>query len=99
MLVTFHTRAHADITLFGNIAKALLVMMGHSGTIPGAILSTELPAALARLEGALAASQASESVADPLSDDPQPALALRALPLIGLLKAAIAADADVMWDS
>jgi hypothetical protein len=37
MLVTFTTEAYADITMFGDVAVALLKMMGHSGTVPSAI--------------------------------------------------------------
>jgi Domain of unknown function (DUF1840) len=39
MLVTFTTKAYADITLFGDIVLAMLKMMGHSATVPGAILA------------------------------------------------------------
>ena len=46
MLVTFSTTAYADITMFGGVAVTLLEMMGHSGTVPGAILTADLPAAL-----------------------------------------------------
>ena len=45
MLVTFTTDAYADITLFGDVALALLKMMGHSATAPGAILAEDVPAA------------------------------------------------------
>lgn len=99
MLVTFSCRAHADITMFGDVAKKLLKLMGHSGTIPSALLPEDLPAALARLEAAVAASKAAEQQEDPDADDFQPGLAQRALPLITLLRAAIAAHAEVMWDS
>lgn len=98
MLVTFSTRAHADITMFGDVAKTLLKLMGHSGTIPSAMLAADLPAAIARLEAAVAASKLHEQKADPDEDDPTPGLATRALPLIALLKAANAAQSDVMWE-
>jgi len=49
MLVTFTTKAHADITLFGDIGLAMLKMMGHSATVPGAIPADAVPAALTRL--------------------------------------------------
>jgi hypothetical protein len=44
MLVTFSTKAYADITLFGDIALTLLKMMVHSATITGAILAADVPA-------------------------------------------------------
>lgn len=51
MSVTFTTRAYADITMFGDVALTLLKMMGHSGTVPSAILAADVPAALSRLAG------------------------------------------------
>lgn len=50
MLVTFSCPAFADITLFGDVAIRLLKMMGHSGTVPSALLADDVPAALARME-------------------------------------------------
>ena len=43
MLVTFTCKAYADITMFGNVAASLLRLMGHSGTVPGALLAHEVP--------------------------------------------------------
>ena len=53
MLVTFTTKAYADITMFGDIALAMLRMMGHSATVPGAILAADVPVALSRLTAAI----------------------------------------------
>ncbi len=39
MIVTFRSKAHADIIMFGDIAIKLLKLMGHSGTVPGALLA------------------------------------------------------------
>jgi len=44
MIVKFSTRAGA-LTMHGDAAVALLRSMGHSGTVPGAILAADLPAA------------------------------------------------------
>lgn len=49
MLVTFTTNAYADITMFGNIALAMLKMMGQSGTVPGTILVRYVHGASCRL--------------------------------------------------
>jgi Domain of unknown function (DUF1840) len=98
MLVTFTTKGHADITMFGDVARTLLKMMGHSGTIPSAILAEDVPAALERLTAAIAKEKASTPKEDKDSDkDPGVSLANRALPLIGLLTAAIKENANVMW--
>jgi hypothetical protein len=53
MLVTFTTKAYADITMLGDVAIAMLKMMGHSGTVPGAIRAEEVPEALSRLTAAI----------------------------------------------
>lgn len=95
MLVTFTTKAYADITMFGEIAVTLLKMMGHSGTVPGAILAKDVPAALIRLKAAIAAEKPSTSPPD--ADEPTVSIAHRALPVIELLAAAAKRECDVTW--
>ena len=58
MIVTFRSKAHADIMMFGDIAVSLLKLMGHSGTVPGALLAEEVPMALDHLRKAVAAHKA-----------------------------------------
>ena len=105
MLVTFHTKAYASITMFGDVAKQLLALMGHSGTVPSAIKADDVPAALARLEAAIKERKASDA-ADAMEgnrDDNEShrkvTLSQRAVPLLELLRAAVANTADVMWDN
>jgi len=97
MLVTFTTDAYADITMFGDVALAMLKMMGHSTTVPGAILAADVPAALSRLTAAIEAEKAAPPVEDKDADEPVVSLAHRALPLIDLLAAAAKAESNVMW--
>jgi len=99
MLVTFTTDAHADITMFGDAAMAMLKMMGHSGTVPSAILAADVPAALSRLTAGIKAEKAASSVDVDVEDEDEPQVSLsnRALPLINLLTAAAQEDCDVMW--
>jgi len=97
MLVTFTTDAYADITMFGDVALALLKMMGHSGTVPSAILAADVPAALSRLTAGIEAAKAVPPVDDEDEDEPQVSLSNRALPLINLLTAAAREGCDVMW--
>lgn len=97
MLVTFTTKAYADITLFGDIALAMLKMMGHSPTVPGAILAEDVPAALSRLTDAIEAENAPPPVDDQDTDEPVVSMRHRALPLMDLLAAAAKAEANVMW--
>ncbi|HEX7081707.1 MAG TPA: DUF1840 domain-containing protein [Gammaproteobacteria bacterium] len=104
MLVTFKTKAYANITMFGDVAVKLLRMMGHSGTVPSAILADDVPAALERLKRAVA-EEKSRAAAEPRDErpddeqEPPVSLANRALPLIELLEAAVERHADVMWES
>jgi hypothetical protein len=105
MLITFKTPVHADITMFGDVGKALIKMMGHSGTIPGAILAEDVPTALAKLKAAVAANP--ETPLNPHRDDDRDpdargqsvSLKHRALPLIDLLEAAAREERNVMWES
>ena len=106
MLVTFRSQAYANITMFGDVAVKLLTMMGHSGTVPGAILAADVPAALDRLQKALAEDR-SAAVAVPTDDAKEEdeeaketpvSLAQHAFPLLELLKAAAGAQRDVMWE-
>lgn len=103
MLVTFSCKAYADITMFGDVAMNMLKLMGHSETVPGAILAEDVPAALERLKGALAnmkappAPKGSGKSVDEDEDEPSVSLAHRALPLVELLTAAARQKCDVMW--
>ncbi len=97
MLVTFTTDASADITMFGDVALAMLKIMGHSGTVPSAILAADVPAALSRLTAGIEAAKAAPSVDDGDEDEPQVSMSNRALPLINLLTAAAREGCDVMW--
>jgi hypothetical protein len=107
MLVTFRTKAYANITMFGDVAVTLLKLMGHSGTVPGALMPDDLPKALARLKAAV--EEHADEPLDPAPSSTQSAsqddqegryvsLAHRALPLIELLTAADADGEYVMWD-
>lgn len=96
-LVTFTTKHYADITMFGDVAKSLLKMMGHSTTVPGAILAEDVPTALARLKTAIDTEETLPPDDDPDEEETAVSIAHRAFPLIELLTAAVKADANVMW--
>jgi hypothetical protein len=106
MIVKFSTRAGA-LTMHGDAAVALLRAMGHSGTVPGAILAAELPGALASLRRALEAQAETAPVVPDSTDDadegdedrqPPVTLAMRAVPLIDMIETAIARGSDLMWE-
>jgi len=109
MLVTFRTKAHADITMFGHVGVELLKLAGMTGTVPTAILAADVPGVLKKLEGALgehraafgdSAPSAAEARGNGARNDeaaePSVPLRTRALPLLELLRAAAAANTDVV---
>ena len=103
MLVTFHTKAYANITMFGDVAIRLLKLMGHSGTVPSAILAGDIPAALERLRTAITAEEVTTSDEVPSEDEElgevPVSLKNRAFPLIELLEAAVRENAAVRWEA
>ena len=102
MLITFKSSATGSITMFADVAKTLLKMMGQSGESPGAILAADVPAALARLKSAVDAEK-ERAKGEPVDDEkerregPAVGLATRAYPLIQFLEEAAAGEADVLW--
>ena len=99
MLVQFDSEV-GGLTMLGDIAVQLLKLMGHSGTVPSAILAPDVPAALERLERALAQGAASAASGVDQGDEGEQRVTLRqrAYPLVQLLKAAAKRRCDLMWD-
>ena len=95
MLVTFTTKAHADIIMFGDVALAMLNMLGHSSTVPGAILAADVPAALGRLSAAIEAPKVPQQNQD--KDANTVSMTAHGGPLLELLTAAAKDDCNVMW--
>lgn len=97
MLVEITGEHSGSVIMFGDVATRLFRMMGLSGNTEGAIQSADLPAALERLEAALA-QQTNDSPAAADDDGDRPvSMATRAVPLIKLLQENIAAGGYVMW--
>jgi hypothetical protein len=93
--------------MHGDAALALLRAMGHTGTVPGAILAADLAEASTRLERVIETSGDSNPTPGPPADDgdedeaerePVITLRKRALPLQDMLRTAIARDSDLMWE-
>jgi hypothetical protein len=110
LIVSFIT-GNDHLQMHGEAAVALLRLMGHSGTVPGAILAADLRPALAALRKGL------ETSGDAIVPTPPPRpaheqeedephkpsieavrLRTRAVPLIDLLERAIAGGSDLMWE-
>lgn len=104
MLITFRSPAHGDITMFGDVALELIRLMGHSGTVPGALAPEDVNGALERLRAALRSgkgAQPTPSAAEEETEQEEVPVPLlhRALPLIELLEAAVRHGEYVMWDA
>jgi hypothetical protein len=102
MLITFKTRAYADVTMFGEVALKLIKLMGRRETVPSAIEPEDIPQALKMLRVGIAADDAAakEDDAEDSDDETEELVSAhnRALPLIELLQAAHEKNVPVMWE-
>jgi len=109
LLVRFHSKASAGVTMFGDIAAELLRLMGMSGMVPGALLAQDVPDALRRLRLAVESSEGDRIPQPPRSkserkkneEDDEVAkvnLRTRAYPLLRLLETAAAEECAVVWE-
>jgi len=95
MLVTFHSKDHYPITMFGEPALQLIQLMGAQPKVPGAFYADDVPQALWQLQEAL-----TEVVEEPSAQGEEVAVGLRqrAVPLLDMLKAAVKAQHSIHWD-
>ena len=108
MLITFKSRASADVTMLTDTAKYILAVLGKPLGERGVIMAAEVPAALARLDAAIEAGKKHEAM---LSHNGSAALHhserdthpdvvridQRAWPIREMLRESRDANADVMW--
>ncbi len=104
MLITFSSQAYANVTLFAEAGKKLLKMMGCQETASGAISAESVHSALTCLEKAVLAQKEAATTdasrdADADFSDEKVSLAMRALPLIEMLKAAEKEKSNVWWET
>jgi hypothetical protein len=83
VLVRFDSKA-GTLTTFGDVAVKLLRLMGQSGSVPGAILAQDIPAALARLRQGVGQEPPTRPQSNADDNDPPVNLSQRAFPLIEL---------------
>jgi hypothetical protein len=99
MLVKFDSEV-GSFSIDHDIAVQLLRAMGHSGTVPGAMLPADIPAALARLKAMAHASPPNPGKAPKAADDDREtpvSMRQRAFPLIELLGRAADKGKEVLW--
>lgn len=103
-MIRFTSPAAPSVSMFDKDALALIKMMGHSGSVPSAIRAEDVPAALQKLETALAALQAEQETTNAgqqtANDCPDKPISanVRAYPLLELLRAAITQQKGIMWE-
>lgn len=99
MFIKFDSEV-GGFTMFGDAATTLLKMMGHSGSVPSAILPEDIPAAIERLETALEAAPKPSAGARSEDNEKEEPVSLRqrAYPLLQLLRNAAANNSSVLWD-
>ena len=99
MLITFKTSAYANIIMFGDVGLELLEMMGFGKAVPSAIGVADVSQALENLQRELDALPEQQQSVDTDPDDPSAiSLQTRAVPLLDLLRAAIADEKAVRWE-
>lgn len=107
MLITFKSKAAADILMYEKHAKPLLDPLGKD-VKRGIITADETAAAIARIEEEIAEDAARRAAEQAPADDDEaeeqpsePAktvsLATRAYPLLEMLRAAHKQDQDIVW--
>lgn len=104
MLITFSSEAYANVTLFADVGRKMLNLMGCEETPSGAISAESLQAALSHLEKALASHREVSTTeqsrkSDAAFGDESVSLKMRAIPLIEMLKASIKEKSNVFWES
>ncbi|MCL2644999.1 MAG: DUF1840 domain-containing protein [Betaproteobacteria bacterium] len=115
MLITFKSKAGADVLMFGDTAQQLLALIDKDGNAARGIVTLEqLPEAITRLESAIEAERArlnAKSVEELEAEEEMQAeaghagmtapvnIAQRAWPLLDLLRCSRAAGQPVTWDA
>ena len=94
-MIVFKTKQHADVSMFDQVALKLINLMGHSGSIPGALTEEEVAGAFENLSNAvtLPSAQSGDSW-----DEDSVSLVHRAQPLLDLLAAAKRGHNHVIWE-
>lgn len=109
MLFKFKSKFESDLIMLEFNARHVLQIIGKEPTPPGIILPTDMPAAIAVLEQAVAREEAAllslKTAAHEPGDPHDPGAAAtdvvplrqRALPFINLLKACHSANTEIVW--
>lgn len=100
MLVKFHSSTSGEILMFAETARQTVACIGKEALAKGVITFEELPAAIARIEAAIAAAKA-EPKADDDDDDAPPKISQvqRLVPFLELLQRTLGDEGYVVWEA
>lgn len=107
MLIVFKSQATADVLMFGQAAEAMLKAIGKDPKDHTGIITLEqLPTAIAALQQAIADDKARHAKADDDEDnDDKPSamvapvsFAQRAIPLLDVMREALANEQPLIWE-
>ena len=104
MPITFKSKYSPDILMLEAVARELIRLMGHSGSLPGSLTAADIPTALQHLQAALSEGPTRTLDAERRADDDEQtheapvSVAHRAGPLLAMLKTALREKEHVMWD-
>lgn len=108
MLITFYSRADADVIMFGKVGRSMLNALGKDPLASeGIITLAQLPQALAALQAAMEADHR-EQAAHPFDEDDEEAVerarhdpiihfSQRAYPLLSMLQHSLREKTPVTW--
>jgi hypothetical protein len=104
MLYKFKSKTTSDLIMLESNGRRVLEIIGKTPAAQGIVLVAQMPAAIARLEAAIAQEQAERQEAtdtgddgDREDDDDTLSLRQRALPFVDLLKRCSQAGSDLVW--
>jgi formylmethanofuran dehydrogenase subunit E len=115
MLITFKSKAGADVLMLGDAGKQLLALLDkHCNDAQGIFTAEQIPGAITRLESMIEAERAQQNTksADEREAEEEAEaeagrtgmaavvnLAQRAWPLLDLLRCSLAAGEPVIWEA
>ena len=99
MLYKFKSKTTGDLIMLEPNGRRVLEIIGKTPAAQGIVLVAQMPAAIARLEAAIAQEQAERQEATDTDDNDDDTLSLRqrALPFLDLLKRCSQAGSDLVW--
>jgi len=105
MLYKFKSKADGDVIMTSAVGDRIVEILGRPPGQPGTVTAAQAPDAVATLQAAADAEDAhwarvqdeARAAGEPVPPRPTPTLRHRIHPLLGLLRAAHAADEPVVW--